>query len=157
MAGERVSAQIAEIAIDTAIHTANCLYITPVMPPINIIGTNTAIKTNAIATSAEPTSCMVNCVAITADLPSSRCRFTFSITTIASSTTTPTASTSANNDKRFILIFKALSAINVPISDTGIVTHGTSVAIASPRNKNMITITIKPVKRIVNSTSFIDS
>ena len=100
---------------------------------------------------------MVNCVAMTADLPSSRCRLTFSITTIASSTTTPTASTNANNESRFMLIFKAFSAINVPINDTGIVTHGTSVAIASPRNRNMIIITIKPVKRIVNSTSFIDS
>ena len=82
---------------------------------------------------------------------------TFSITTIASSTTTPTASTSANSDNRFIDIPKAFSAANVPIKDTGIVTHGTSVAIASPRNKNIITTTIKPVRRIVNSTSFIDS
>ena len=60
IAGERVNAQIAEIAIDTAIQTANCLYIIPVMPPINIIGTNTAIKTSAIATRAEPTSCIVS-------------------------------------------------------------------------------------------------
>ena len=152
-----MSAHTAEIAIETATQTANCLYITPVIPPINKIGTNTAINTRAIATSAEPTSSIVNWVAIIADLPSSRCRLTFSITTIASSTTTPTARTSANNDSIFIDIFKAFNATKVPNSETGIVTQGTSVAIPSPRNKNIINTTIKPVRRIVNSTSFIDS
>ena len=85
------------------------------------------------------------------------CRFTFSITTIASSTTTPTARTSANNDSRFIDISIAFRAKNVPINDTGIVAQGTRVAIPSPRNRNIIITTIIPVKRIVNSTSFIDS
>ena len=122
-----------------------------------MIGTNTAINTIAIATSDEPTSSIVSWVAITADFPSSICRFTFSITTMASSTTTPTASTSANNESRFILIPNAFRAANVPIKETGIVTHGTSVAIASPKNRKIITTTITPVKRIVNSTSFIDS
>ena len=60
IAGDKVQAQIADNAIETVIHTANCLYITPVIPPINIIGTNTAIKTIAIATSDEPTSSIVN-------------------------------------------------------------------------------------------------
>lgn len=60
IAGDNDNAQIAEIAMDTAIQTANCLYITPVIPPINIIGTNTAINTRAIATSEEPTSCIVS-------------------------------------------------------------------------------------------------
>ena len=127
------------------------------MPPIKIIGTKTAINTIAIATRDEPTSSIVNCVAITADFPSSKCRLTFSITTIASSTTTPTASTNANNDKRFILMPNAFNAANVPINDTGIVTQGTSVAMPSPKNKNIIITTIKPVSNIVNSTSFIDS
>lgn len=119
--------------MDTAIQTANCLYITPVIPPINPIGTNTAIKTSAIATRDEPTSSIVNWVAIIADLPSSMCRFTFSITTIASSTTTPTANTSANNDNKLIDIPKASRAKNVPTKDTGIVAQGTRVAIPSPK------------------------
>ena len=85
------------------------------------------------------------------------CLLTFSITTMASSTTTPTASTSANKDKRFIDMPKALSAKNVPISETGIVIQGTSVAKASPKNKNIITTTIKAVRNMVNSTSFMDS
>ena len=157
IAGESVKAHNADIAIETAIHTANCLYITPVMPPINIIGTNTAIRTIAIATRDDPTSCIVNCVAITADLPSSKWRFTFSITTIASSTTTPTARTKANNESRFILILNAFKAMNVPMSDTGIVTQGTKVAITSPKNIKIIITTIIPVSMIVNSTSFIDS
>ena len=100
---------------------------------------------------------MVICVASSADLPSSICRFTFSITTIASSTTTATASTSANSVNRFIDIPKAFRAMNVPIKDTGIVTQGINVALKSPKNTNIIKITINDVKRIVNSTSSIDS
>ena len=157
IAGDKERAQIADIAIDTAMQTANCLYITPVIPPIKAIGTKTAIKTIAIATKEDPTSCMVICVAITADFPSSICLLTFSITTMASSTTTATARTSANNVSILILIPSALSAINVPTSETGIVTQGTRVATASPRNKNMIKITINAVNNIVNSTSLIDS
>ena len=92
-----------------------------------------------------------------ADLPSLMWRLTFSITTMASSTTTPTASTSAKRDKRFIDMPKAFSAKNVPINDTGIVIQGTSVAIASPKKRKIIITTIIAVKKIVNSTSFIDS
>ena len=51
----------------------------------------------------------------------------------------------------------AFRAKNVPIKETGIVAHGTRVAIGSPKNKKIIITTIKPVRRIVNSTSFIDS
>ena len=86
---------MAENAIDTAIHTANCLYIVPDKPLMKHIGTNTAMRTAAIATSEPPTSPIVIWVASNADLPSSICRFTFSITTIASSTTTATAKTKA--------------------------------------------------------------
>ena len=85
------------------------------------------------------------------------CRLTFSITTIASSTTTPTASTNANKDNRLIVIPNAFNAKNVPINETGIVAQGTSVAIPSPKNKKMIITTINAVNKIVNSTSFIDS
>ena len=102
---------------------------------MNIIGTNTAIKTIAIATRDEPTSSIVNCVATIADLPSSICRLTFSITTIASSTTTPTAKTKANNESRLIDIFITFRTKNVPINETGIVAQGTSVAIPSPKNR----------------------
>ena len=84
-------------------------------------------------------------------------RLTFSITTIASSTTTPTASTRANSERRLIVIPKALRAKNVPTKETGIVAQGTRVAIPSPKNRNIIITTINAVKRIVNSTSFIDS
>ena len=157
IAGESDKAHIAENAIDTAIHTANCLYIVPDRPLIKHIGTNTAIRTAAIATSEPPTSPMVICVASNADFPSSICRFTFSITTIASSTTTATARTNANKVNRFKDIPNALSAIKVPTKETGIVTQGINVALKSPKNTNIINITISEVKRIVNSTSSIDS
>ena len=157
IAGESDKAQTAESAIDAAIQTANCLYIKPVKPVIKVTGTNTAIRTRAIATNAPPTSCIVNCAASTGVLPSSRCLFTFSITTIASSTTTATANTIANSVSRFIDIPNIAIIKNVPIKDTGIVTQGTSVALQSPKNTKMIKITINEVNKIVCSTSVIDS
>ena len=51
----------------------------------------------------------------------------------------------------------AFNKAKVPTNETGIVTHGTKVAIPSPKNRKIIITTIKPVRRIVNSTSFIDS
>ena len=77
------------------------------------------------------------------------CRLTFSITTIASSTTTATARTSANNVNKFNDMPSAFSAINVPTKETGIVTQGINVALKSPKNTNMIKITITEVKSIV--------
>ena len=156
-AGDRVRAQIADSAMETAIHTANCLYISPDRPGIKLTGTNTAINTSAIETSAPPISFMVNWVASTGDLPSSRCLFTFSITTIASSTTVATARTIANKVKRLIDMSKTGRVANVPIKDTGIAIRGTSVALGSPRNTNIIATTIIEVSIIVLTTSFIDS
>ena len=60
IAGDNDKAQTADNAIDTAIHTANCLYIKPDKPATNDTGTNTAISTIAIATNAPPTSCIVS-------------------------------------------------------------------------------------------------
>ena len=134
-AGERESAQTADKRIETEIHTANCLYIKPDNPGTNITGTNTAVRTRAIATSAPPTSSIVSWVASTADFPSSMCRLTFSITTIASSTTVATARTIANRVRRFIDIPNMAIKINVPINETGIARRGTRVDRLSPRNR----------------------
>ena len=60
IAGDKDNAHIADKAIETAIHTANCLYIKPDNPATKDTGTNTAIRTIAIATKAPPTSCIVN-------------------------------------------------------------------------------------------------
>ena len=43
---------------------------------------------------------------------------------------------------------KAFKAINVPTKETGIVTQGINVALKSPKNINIIKITINEVKSI---------
>ena len=66
------------------------------MPGTKALGTNTAISTSEIASTAVPTSSMVWCEASFGDMPSARFRSTFSTTTMASSTTMPMASTRPN-------------------------------------------------------------
>ena len=60
------------------------------------VGTNTAISTSEIASTAVPTSSMVRCAAARGASPIAMLRSTFSTTTMASSTTMPTASTRPN-------------------------------------------------------------
>src|ERR1700723_1815745 len=55
-AGLSVSALKAEKATETAIVTANCWYILPVMPGIKAVGINTAIRIRAMATTGPTTS-----------------------------------------------------------------------------------------------------
>ena len=55
-AGESVSELSAEIAVETAIVSANWRKNVPVMPVMNAVGINTEQRTSAIATKAPPTS-----------------------------------------------------------------------------------------------------
>ena len=94
------------------------------MPPRNAVGTNTAHSTSAIETSALPTSSIVLSAASRRLMPCSRCRSTFSTTTIASSTTMPTASTSPNRVRLLIENPNAAITAKVPTSDTGMAIMG---------------------------------
>ena len=78
--------------------------------------------------SATPTSSMVEKAASLGLRPCSILRSTFSTTTIASSTTMPTASTRPNSVR--LLMEKPSVAITkkVPINETGIATTGMMVA-----------------------------
>jgi|GEM_PF-6471820 len=67
----------------------------------------------------------------------------FSVITIASSTTRPTASTTASIDSTLIEKPAMYMTKNAPTSDTGITTHGISVTRQSRRNRKIITITSK--------------
>ena len=62
------------------------------------------------------------------------CRSTFSITTIASSTTKPVASVIPNNVSVLIEKPNAFTKMNVPTSETGIVIAGINVLRQSCRN-----------------------
>ncbi len=123
-AGDSVSEQKQEIAVATAMVTANCWKNCPEMPPRNAVGTNTAHSTSAIETSAPPTSSMVLSAASRRLMPCSRCRSTFSTTTMASSTTMPTASTRPNSVRLLIENPSAAITAKVPTSDTGIAMIG---------------------------------
>ena len=91
---------IAEITIETETATANCRNSCPLIPGMNATGTNTDNRTSVIAMIGPVISAIAFLVAIGIDSSgsSSMTRSTFSITTIASSTTMPMASTSASSD-----------------------------------------------------------
>ena len=92
------------------------------------VGTNTAESTSAIPiTGPEISSIALNAAALGA-MPSSMWRSTASTTTIASSTTSPIASTNPNNDSVLIENPNAGKKTNVPISETGTARSGISVA-----------------------------
>ena len=91
-------------------------------------GTNTAARMRAIATTGPETSSIALRVAALGSMPCSMWCMTASTTTIASSTTMPIASTRPSSDST--LIEKPISGknMNAPISETGTVISGMSVA-----------------------------
>src|SRR6476646_7196648 len=135
-AGVNVSALNAEIETENAIVSANCRNKMPVVPGNSATGTNTATSTSEVAITAPATSFIATEAALCGSvMPSVMCRSTFSITTIASSTTKPVASVIPNIVSVLIENPNAFTKINVPTSDTGIVIVGISVLRMSCRNK----------------------
>ena len=84
-------------------------------------------------------------------------RSMFSITTIASSTTMPVASTIPKSVSVLIEKPNSLMNANVPTSETGIVTVGMSVLRQFCRNRNITRTTSAIASTSVSSTSLIDS
>src|SRR6266566_5352792 len=122
-AGDKVSALNSDMAIENAIVSENCLYRIPVVPGKNDTGTNTEISTSDVATTALDTSAMATDVAPCGSVPSRfiwRCAF--SMTTIASSTTSPVAKVIPKSVRELIEKSKILMKAKVPMSDTGMVT-----------------------------------
>ena len=137
-AGVSVKATRPEITTDTAMVMANCWYITPVKPPMNATGTNTEHSTSTMATTGPVTSSIALIVAsLTGKCSSCMIRSTFSMTTMASSTTIPIANTRPNNVS--VLMENPSSNIpaNAPTIDTGTARHGINVARQSCRNRYM--------------------
>ena len=97
-AGLRVSALTEEMITATEMVTENCWYNLPVIPGMNATGTNTASNTSVVAITGPVTSAIALVTASRiGSFSSTRIRSTFSITTIASSTTMPIARTSPNS------------------------------------------------------------
>ncbi len=91
------------------------------------------------------------------DMPSRKCRSTFSTTTIASSTTNPTESTIASSVSKFRLNPNSCMRNSAPISEIGIATTGTTTERIEPRNKKITTITMSNVSINVFTTSWMAS
>ena len=93
--------------------------------------------TNVIAMIAPLISCIASSVAFTGDrFFSSILACTASITTIASSTTTPIAITNAKREMRFKVIPKADITAKAPIKETGTAMVGIMVERTSPKKIN---------------------
>src|SRR6476620_6792385 len=130
----------------------------PVVPGKNDTGTNTEIKTSDVATTALDTSAIAAEVARCGSVPSLLiCRWAFSITTMASSTTSPVASVMPNSVRELMENPKALMKAKVPINETGMVTAGMMVARQSSRNKKITRITIIMASSSVVTTSLTES
>ncbi len=155
--GVKVSATNPEIVTDTTMVIANCLYISPLNPPIKATGTNTAPSTKIIAIKAPVTSLIAANAASFGVLPISICRSIFSITIIASSTTIPIARTSPKRVRRFILNPKTYIPANAPIIDTGTAISGIIVALQFCKNRYIINITKISASTNVLTTSFIEA
>ena len=84
-------------------------------------------------------------------------RLTFSITTMASSTTRPVASVMPKRVRVLIENPMSLTKKKVPTRETGIVTAGIRVLRQSWRNRNMVRTTKTMAMRSVSTTSQMDS
>ena len=128
------------------------------VPGKNETGTKTAISTSEVAMTALVTSPMAREVASCGfECSMSMCRCTFSMTTMASSTTRPVASVMPKSVSELIEKPKILMNANVPISETGMVTAGMMVARQSSRNRKMTAMTMTIAAASVTSTSRMDS
>src|SRR6266853_3160165 len=157
-AGVRVSALNAEIETENAMVKANCRNKIPVVPGNNATGTNTATSTSEVAITAPATSFIATEAALCGSvMPSAMCRSTFSITTMASSTTNPVASVMPNNVNVLIEKPKNLAKMNVPTSETGIVMAGIMVLRQPCRKRKITMMTIKIASANVLNNSRIDS
>ena len=136
--------------------TANWRKNCPEMPEMKAEGTNTAQSVSAMAISAPPTSSMVRCAASRGESPAAMLRSTFSTTTMASSTTIPTASTRPNSDRLLSERPKASSTVKVPTSEIGIATMGMIEARQVCRKRITTTTTRPMASMMVCNTSVTD-
>jgi len=98
------------------------------------MGTNTAISTSAVAITGPTTSDVARRAASTVvSFSSSRCRWVFSTTTMASSTTMPMARTRPKSVSVLMEKPNTLMTPKVPTRDTGMVRVGMRVARQSCR------------------------
>ncbi len=97
--GVTVSETAPDITTATLTVTANSRSRRPITPPMNRMGMNTATSETVMETMVKATSAVPSMAACSGGLCISRWRMMFSITTMASSTTKPTAMLRAMIDR----------------------------------------------------------
>src|ERR1700686_4140191 len=150
--GANVSDTSADTAIEAVTVSANSRNKRPMMPLISSNGMNTAISEQEIDSTVKPISREPLSAAVNGGSPCSTWGEMFSTTTMASSTTKPTAMVSAISDKLSRLKCIRYIAANEPASASGTVTLGMSVAQKLRRNKRITSTTRQMVSSSVNST-----
>ena len=118
-------------------------------PGMSNTGRNTAARTRDVATTAPASSAMASSAAPCGSAPSSIRPAMSSLTTMASSTTMPVASTSPNRIR--LLRFDPLSrtTTRLPIRATGTAMPGISASRQRPRNSTSTTSTSTTASRSV--------
>ena len=127
------------------------------MPAMNAAGMKTPASTRAMPISAPLTSSIAASAASRGDLPCSIFASIASTTTIASSTTSPTARTRLNSDSVLMVNPAIGKNRKVPTSDTGMVRIGISVARQLCRKTNTTTMTRAIASSSVMTISFAPS
>src|SRR3954470_3938591 len=116
------------------------------------------MSTSAVATTAPSTSPIASPAAWNGVRPYSwMCRWIFSMTTIASSPTMPVASVMPNSVKVLMEKPSRYTKAKVPMSETGMVMVGMTVARQSCRNRNMTSTTRAMASSSVLRTSRMES
>jgi hypothetical protein len=125
----------------------------PTTPLMNSSGINAAINDSVIDTTVNDTWRTPSSAALNGFSPDSTWRMMFSITTIASSTTNPTAIVMPISDRLSMVYPATLRMPNVPAIDSGIASAGISVAQKPRRNRNTTSTTSVTVSNSVRCTS----
>ena len=130
-----------ETRIANASVTENSRNARPTIPPMNSSGMNAATSEMLIEITVKPIWRAPSMVARSGECPFSMLRNTFSIITIASSTTKPTETASAISERLSIEKPTHHISAQVPASESGTVMPAAIVGVARRRNTNTTSIT----------------
>ena len=136
--------------------SANSMNRRPVRPVAKASGANTDASVSVIAMTAKAISREPCIAAFLRGMPASMWRKMFSSTTIASSTTSPIASTIASSVSVLIVKPNRYISPNAPISDTGMVMIGMIVARRLRRKKKITSTTSTIASTMVVNTDAIE-
>ena len=151
--GARVRETTTEMRMVEVAVSANSLNSRPTTPPMNNSGMNAAISETLIEMTVKPISLAPLIAASRLPSPASRWRWMFSTTTIASSTTKPTAITMATRVRLFRLKPSTYINASEAISDTPSTLDTIRVADHCRRNSAITPMTSTTAISSVISTS----